>query len=106
MLAKKILSKYNLDLKALVPPYNFGHFPHLFKGYAGLCYGYLWAEVFAADLFEHISQTHGALSKEAGTLIRRFLAIGNNVPFTTFYEQQLGRMPDVSALLRLRTAVS
>lgn len=75
---------------------SFGHL----TGYAAKYYGYLWAEVFALDLFEAI-KIEGILNPEVGKrYTREILAKGGSEDPQTLLERFLGRQPTIDAFLR------
>lgn len=76
---------------------NFGHL----MGYAATYYGYMWSEVFALDVFEHIRQANGLLSAELG---RRYvdciIGRGGAEDPNELLKKFLGREPNQDAFLK------
>jgi len=72
---------------------------HLVIGYDAGYYGYGWADVYAADLFQHMkSNPAGLLSKKAGEHLRdHILKPCATVPAKELLHNFLGRDPSVEA---------
>lgn len=78
-----------------------GTFGHMMGGYDGGYYGYLWSEVFAADMFTKF-QENGILDPKTGRAYRDIiLAKGRTVEPQELLKQFLGREPSEEAFLRL-----
>lgn len=76
---------------------NFGH---LMGGYDAGYYGYLWSEVFAADMFT-LFETQGVMDVTLGRRYRdTILAQGRSVEADRLLEAFLGRPPSPEAFLR------
>lgn len=77
---------------------NFGH---LMNQYSAAYYGYLWAEVISADMFE--TRFEDPFSTEAGMDYRRqVLAVGGVGKISTHLEKFLGRQPQEESFLKSR----
>lgn len=80
------------------------HFPQTFGhmfGYDGGYYGYLWSEVFQADMFTKF-QENGVLDPKTGRLYRdTILAKGRTVDADVLLQEFLGRKPNEDAFLKL-----
>lgn len=75
-------------------------FGHLVGGYDSGYYGYLWSEVFAADMFAAVFKAD-PLSPVAGKHYRdTILAAGGSVDAAVFLRRFLGREPSNEAFLR------
>jgi thimet oligopeptidase len=75
-------------------------FGHMMGGYDGGYYGYLWSEVFAADMFTRFQQ-EGVLSKRAGKAYRDMvISRGRTQPPDALLRAFLGREPNESAFLQ------
>ena len=84
------------DPKAHFP----GTFGHMF-GYDGGYYGYLWSEVFQADMFT-MFQKNGVLDPKTGRAYRDIiLAKGRTVEAKELLKEFLGREPSEEAFLEL-----
>lgn len=74
---------------------GFGHL----VGYAAGYYGYLWAKVYAEDMFQELKK-EGLLSTRAGQKLRReVLAKGSSIEEQDIVEQFLGRSPETKAFM-------
>jgi thimet oligopeptidase len=87
-----------------VKPIQEGHFPatfgHLMGGYDAGYYGYLWSEVYAADMFGHF-ESQGILNSKTGAKYRKYiLEQGNMQPAAELLEEFLGRKPNNKAFLK------
>ena len=78
-----------------------GTFGHMMGGYDGGYYGYLWSEVFAADMFTRF-QAEGVLNAKTGREYRdRVIARGRTVEPDVLLKDFLGRAPTEDAFLKL-----
>ncbi len=76
-----------------------GTFGHMMGGYDGGYYGYLWSEVFAADMFTRF-QKGGVLSSKVGREYRdRVISRGRTVEPAALLKDFLGRAPNEDAFL-------
>jgi thimet oligopeptidase len=76
-----------------------GTFGHMMGGYDGGYYGYLWSEVFAADMFSRF-QKEGMMSPVVGRAYRdNILARGRTVDPMQLLQDFLGRAPNEDAFL-------
>ncbi len=76
-------------------------FGHLMGGYDAGYYGYLWSEVFAADMFTRFEK-EGVLNPATGKAYRdAILAKGRTEEPMELLKQFLGREPNEDAFLRL-----
>jgi len=74
-------------------------FGHMMGGYDGGYYGYLWSEVFAADMFTRFEKS-GAMNKDVGRAYRdAILARGKMQEPTELLKDFLGRAPNEAAFL-------
>jgi Zn-dependent oligopeptidase len=74
-------------------------FGHMMGGYDGGYYGYLWSEVFAADMFTRFEK-EGVLNPAVGRAYRdTILAKGRTEDASALLEQFLGRAPSEAAFL-------
>ncbi len=97
------LAAVRRDVSVLVPP-AWNRFPHAFGhifagGYAAGYYSYLWAELLAADAFEHFGSADGA---GASAFRREILSVGASRPAAESFAAFAGRPPKIDALLRQR----
>lgn len=77
-------------------------FGHLVGGYDSGYYGYLWSEVFAADMWEAVFEAD-PLDAAAGLRYRRhILASGGAKDAGVFLREFLGREPSTAAFLRAK----
>lgn len=75
-------------------------FGHLMGGYDAGYYGYLWSEVYAADMFS-IFEKNGLLDEGTGMRYRRtLLEKGSTVDPFALLEEFLGRKPNSDAFFR------
>lgn len=78
-----------------------GTFGHMMGGYDGGYYGYLWSEVFAADMYTRF-QTEGVLNPTTGRAYRDLvISRGRTVPPDVLLKEFLGRDPNEEAFLKL-----
>jgi thimet oligopeptidase len=78
-----------------------GTFGHMMGGYDGGYYGYLWSEVFAADMFTRF-QKDGVLNPKVGREYRdRVVSRGRVVEPDQLLKDFLGRAPTEEAFLTL-----
>ena len=76
-------------------------FGHLAGGYDSAYYGYLWSEVYSADMFHTMFGEHKLLDKEAGMAYRtKVLAPGGSVDADMLLLNFLGREPNNEAFLK------
>ena len=97
------LAQVRRDVSVLAPP-AWNRFPHAFGhifagGYAAGYYSYLWAELLAADAFEHFAGGDGA---GASAFRREILSVGASRPAAESFAAFAGRPPKLDALLRQR----
>ncbi len=78
-----------------------GTFGHMMGGYDGGYYGYLWSEVFAADMFTRFAKD-GVLNATVGRQYRdRVISRGRVVPPDALLRDFLGRDPNEDAFLTM-----
>jgi Zn-dependent oligopeptidase len=78
-----------------------GTFGHMMGGYDGGYYGYLWSEVFAADMYTRF-QSEGVLNPTTGRAYRDLvISRGRTVPPDVLLKEFLGRDPNEEAFLKL-----
>ncbi|KAJ2776585.1 metalloendopeptidase [Coemansia interrupta] len=76
-------------------------FAHLIGGYSAGYYGYLWSEVYSADMFETRFLKNGIDNPHTGMDYRReILFPGGSRDASVSLEKFLGRKPDSSAYMR------
>lgn len=76
---------------------NFGH---LMGGYESGYYGYLWSEVYAAEVFQLFKNSGDIFNREIGLHYRRcILERGGTQDGFTMMQNLLGRMPNSDAFL-------
>jgi Zn-dependent oligopeptidase len=76
---------------------NFGH---LMGGYESGYYGYLWSEVYAAEVFQLFKETGNIFDKEVGLHYRKcILEKGGTETGFAMMENLLGRKPNSEAFL-------
>jgi len=79
------------------PTANFGH---LLGGYDSSYFGYLWAEVFSADIFAKFEQT-GVMNRDTGMQYRKvILSRGGSDDAENYLREFLGREPNNEAFLK------
>jgi len=84
-------------LEGTMPQASFGH---LMGGYDAGYYGYLWAEVFAQDMFTRF-ETEGLLNSQVGSDYRKWiLEPGGEKPPLELIKGFLGREPNSEAFLK------
>lgn len=77
---------------------NFGH---LMGGYESGYYGYLWSEVYAAEVFELFKKSDNLFNREIGLHYRQcILEQGGTKSAFTMLENLLGRAPNNKAFLQ------
>ena len=78
-----------------------GSFGHMMGGYDGGYYGYLWSEVYAADMFTRFAKD-GVLNPKVGREYRdRVIARGRTVEPDVLLKDFLGRDPNETAFLKM-----
>ena len=76
-------------------------FTHLFSGgYAAGYYGYKWAEVLAADAFDHYTENGLFDTERAASFRENILSKGNTAEAMELYKRFRGQEPTIDALLR------
>jgi peptidyl-dipeptidase Dcp len=107
----RVLAELGLP-PAFDPLHRAAHFKHAFAGlyedrYASCYYGYLWAEMLAADVAEAFEHAPGGLydRETAARYARSILGVGHRVPAAEAFASFQGRGPDPAALQRRVGAV-
>jgi len=76
-------------------------FGHIFSGgYAAGYFSYKWAEVLAADAYEHVKKQGGIGSEVSQSFMRHILETGGSLDFMEQYIKFRGKAPEVEALLK------
>ena len=89
-----------LGIKAMEGTHYAASFGHLMGGYDAGYYGYLWSEVYAADMFTRF-QTGGLLNPFVGEAYRRIiLENGNMKDALELLTDFLGRAPNTDAFFK------
>lgn len=79
------------------PEASFGHLSE----YAAKYYGYMWSDVFAADVFERIKESEGLLSSIMGKkYVDCIIGRGGGLDPDLYLREFLGREPNDQAFLR------
>lgn len=97
--ADKVIDEHGAD-RRVVAWHRLPHFSHLFSGeaYAAGYYGYLWAEVLDADVFQW-AQRAGPMERNTGEALERYIyARGDEVDPQSLFRSLVGRDPDPNAL--------
>ena len=77
-------------------------FGHLFGGYESSYYGYLWSEVYSADLFSQFKKA-GFLNIDMGKKYKKeILAPGKSRDAMNDLKAFLGREPSIKPFLKLK----
>ena len=100
----KILDKVR-EKTSLIPVVNenrfLNSFSHIFSGgYAAGYYSYKWAEVLAADAYEHVRNNGGIGSKTANEFRECILEVGGSLDFMQQYIKFRGSRPKLDGLLK------
>ena len=78
-----------------------GTFGHMMNGYDGGYYGYLWSEVFAADMWTRF-QHEGVMNPVVGRAYRdRVISRGRTREPASLLQDFLGRAPNEAAFLEV-----
>ena len=76
-------------------------FSHIFSGgYAAGYFSYKWAEVLAADAYEHVKSSGGIDSKAANDFRECILEVGGSLDFMQQYVKFRGGRPKIEGLLK------
>jgi oligopeptidase A len=76
-------------------------FSHIFSGgYAAGYFSYKWAEVLAADAYEHVKSSGGIDSKAANDFRKCILEVGGSLDFMQQYIKFRGGRPKIEGLLK------
>ena len=100
----KILDKVR-EKTSLIPVVNenrfLNSFSHIFSGgYAAGYFSYKWAEVLAADAYEHVRNNGGIGSKTANEFRECILEVGGSLDFMQQYIKFRGSRPKIDGLLK------
>lgn len=102
---RDVISTYNEIQDKMSPLIHCGgcmaaNFGHLMGGYESGYYGYLWSEVYAAEVFQLFKNSGDIFNREIGVHYRRcILEKGGTEDGFTMMKQLLGRMPNSEAFL-------
>ncbi|MCB0351364.1 MAG: hypothetical protein KDD38_09290, partial [Bdellovibrionales bacterium] len=73
------------------------------EGYAAGYYGYIWADVLAADAYEAFVETGNSYDPAVALKLYKYIySIGGSVDPAQAYRNYRGRDPKIEALLRAR----
>ena len=76
-------------------------FGHIFSGgYAAGYFSYKWAEVLAADAYDHVQAQGGIGSKASQSFMHHILQAGGSLDFMGQYVKFRGSKPSIQALLK------
>ncbi len=96
---KDLHEKYSTHTRYESDTHFYASFGHL-TGYGAKYYGYMWAKVFALDLFAEIKK-HGLLDSEIGKkLVDLVLSKGGSIEPDVLLKNFLGREPNQEAFLK------
>lgn len=94
------LASVGMDSPLIPPRYRSQYFSHIWGGYAGAYYSYIWAEMMDADAAAWFDANGGATRDNGEHFRRTLLAAGGSVNAMDTWRTFRGRDPEIEPLLK------
>lgn len=100
---EQAMAMFGLGVPAIPPRYRSAYFPHVFCGeYAARYYAYMWCDIMAASLREHLLADPGRVVSRSREFLKFFMEPGGSVQVVDGFQKMVGAAPSEAALATSR----